>query len=112
MVASRIIISCHSISVPTTFHILYIERSDHKLSMKILFFEVPFRLFQDQILLSQKMGSQGLVTTSAISYILVLVMLVGTARSDFQQDRTECADQLVGLATCLPYVGGDAKTPT
>ncbi|KAJ6714130.1 BIFUNCTIONAL INHIBITOR/LIPID-TRANSFER PROTEIN/SEED STORAGE 2S ALBUMIN SUPERFAMILY PROTEIN [Salix viminalis] len=58
------------------------------------------------------MGSQGLVTTSAISYILVLVMLAGTARSDFQQDRTECADQLVGLATCLPYVGGDAKTPT
>ncbi|KAF9688620.1 hypothetical protein SADUNF_Sadunf01G0007200 [Salix dunnii] len=80
--------------------------------MKKLVFEVPFRLFQDQILLSQKMGSQGLVTTSAISYILVLLVLAGTARSDFQQDRTECADQLVGLATCLPYVGGDAKTPT
>lgn len=58
------------------------------------------------------MGSEGLVTASAIPYILVLLMLVGTARSDFQQDRTECADQLVGLATCLPYVGGDAKAPT
>ncbi|KAL3609075.1 hypothetical protein D5086_000095 [Populus alba] len=41
------------------------------------------------------MGSEGVVTASAIPYILVLLMLVGTARSDFQQDRTECADQLV-----------------
>jgi len=73
---------------------------------------VSFRFFQGQTLLSQKMGSEGLVTASAIPCILVLLMLVGTARSDFQQDRTECADQLVGLATCLPYVGGDAKAPT
>ncbi|XP_030478855.2 non-specific lipid transfer protein GPI-anchored 6 [Cannabis sativa] len=27
-------------------------------------------------------------------------------------DRAECADKLVGLATCLPYVGGEAKNPT
>ena len=39
-------------------------------------------------------------------------MLVGSAKSDFQQDRAECADQLVGLATCLPYVSDDAKAPT
>lgn len=24
----------------------------------------------------------------------------------------ECAQQLVGMATCLPYVGGEAKAPT
>lgn len=28
------------------------------------------------------------------------------------EDRAECTDKLVGLVTCLPYVGGDAKTPT
>ncbi|KAH8512400.1 hypothetical protein Peur_056376 [Populus x canadensis] len=58
------------------------------------------------------MGSKNGVTTSAISYILVLLMLIGSAKSDFQQDRAECADQLVGLATCLPYASGDAKAPT
>ncbi|KAF9686492.1 hypothetical protein SADUNF_Sadunf03G0164300 [Salix dunnii] len=58
------------------------------------------------------MGSKDGVTTSAISCILVLLMLVGSAKSDLQQDRAECANQLVGLATCLPYVGGDAKAPT
>ncbi|KAF8041096.1 hypothetical protein BT93_B3117 [Corymbia citriodora subsp. variegata] len=38
--------------------------------------------------------------------------LMGSGRSDLNQDRAECADQLVGLANCLPYVGGDAKSPT
>lgn len=31
---------------------------------------------------------------------------------DINQDKSECANQLVGLATCLPYVGGEAKAPT
>ncbi|PSR90251.1 hypothetical protein CEY00_Acc30451 [Actinidia chinensis var. chinensis] len=38
--------------------------------------------------------------------------MVGLASSDLAKDRQECADQLVGLATCLPYVGGQAKAPT
>ncbi|XP_030547625.1 non-specific lipid transfer protein GPI-anchored 6-like [Rhodamnia argentea] len=38
--------------------------------------------------------------------------LIGSGRSDLNQDRAQCADQLVGLASCLPYVGGDARTPT
>lgn len=37
---------------------------------------------------------------------------MGFANSDIGKDRDECANQLVGLATCLPYVGGDAKAPT
>ncbi|XP_022754045.1 protein YLS3-like [Durio zibethinus] len=49
--------------------------------------------------------------TLTLSSILLL-MLVGFARSDINQDKTECANQLVGLAPCLPYVGGQAKTPT
>ncbi|KAH9604001.1 hypothetical protein KSS87_023604 [Heliosperma pusillum] len=44
--------------------------------------------------------------------IMLLIMLVSMANGDINQDKKECADQLVGLATCLPYVGGQAKTPT
>lgn len=44
--------------------------------------------------------------------VMVLVLLIGFVSSTIDQDRAECADKLVGLATCLPYVGGDAKTPT
>ncbi|KAK3028538.1 hypothetical protein RJ639_037707, partial [Escallonia herrerae] len=34
------------------------------------------------------------------------------ATSDEDKDKEECTEQLVGLATCLPYVGGKAKSPT
>eukprot|EP00268_Persea_americana_P017936 TRINITY_DN1875_c0_g1_i3.p1 TRINITY_DN1875_c0_g1~~TRINITY_DN1875_c0_g1_i3.p1 ORF type:complete len:202 (-),score=27.87 TRINITY_DN1875_c0_g1_i3:242-847(-) len=46
-----------------------------------------------------------------LSSILVFLM-VGFARSDLASDRNECATQLAGLATCLPYVQGESKTPT
>ncbi|KAF3954169.1 hypothetical protein CMV_020451 [Castanea mollissima] len=38
--------------------------------------------------------------------------MVSYIMADAAKDREECAQQLVGLATCLPYVGGQAKTPT
>ncbi|XXG64198.1 hypothetical protein AAC387_Pa05g2210 [Persea americana] len=47
-----------------------------------------------------------------LSSILVVLCLVGFGRSDFASDRNECGDQLVGLATCLPYAQGEAKMPT
>ncbi|KAA8527954.1 hypothetical protein F0562_035177 [Nyssa sinensis] len=50
--------------------------------------------------------------TVGLSLMLLFLMLVGFAKSDLAKDREECADQLVGLATCLPYVSGDAKAPT
>ncbi|OMO94144.1 Plant lipid transfer protein/Par allergen [Corchorus olitorius] len=34
------------------------------------------------------------------------------ADSAQDKDKEECTQQLVGLATCLPYVSGDAKAPT
>ncbi|CAL5203607.1 unnamed protein product [Lathyrus oleraceus] len=43
---------------------------------------------------------------------LLLIMLATLANSDLSKDREECADKLVTLASCLPYVGGDANTPT
>ncbi|KAL0429338.1 UNVERIFIED_CONTAM: protein YLS3 [Sesamum radiatum] len=39
-------------------------------------------------------------------------MFSALATSDTSKDREECAESLVGLATCLPYVGGTAKAPT
>ncbi|KAK2389129.1 Bifunctional inhibitor/lipid-transfer protein/seed storage 2S albumin superfamily protein [Trifolium repens] len=42
---------------------------------------------------------------------LLLLLLASFANSDLTKDRDECADKLVTLASCLPYVGGDAKTP-
>ncbi|KAF8036631.1 hypothetical protein BT93_C2377 [Corymbia citriodora subsp. variegata] len=44
--------------------------------------------------------------------MLMLMLLLGLSSSDLAQDRAECTDQLVGIATCLPYVGGDARAPT
>ncbi|KAI6685583.1 hypothetical protein NL676_031496 [Syzygium grande] len=44
--------------------------------------------------------------------MLMLMLLLGLSNSDYAHDRAECADQLVGLSTCLPYVGGDARAPT
>ncbi|KAJ0021570.1 hypothetical protein Pint_31360 [Pistacia integerrima] len=52
-----------------------------------------------------------LATLVPFASILVL-MLIGFASSDVNQDKAECANQVVALATCLPYVGGDAKNPT
>lgn len=47
------------------------------------------------------------------SYFLVsLLVLFGCAKSDISKDKEECAKSLVGLTTCLPFVGGTAKAPT
>ncbi|KAL4380320.1 hypothetical protein HN51_003600 [Arachis hypogaea] len=42
----------------------------------------------------------------------ILVLLVGFARCDLAKDRDECAEKLIGLAPCIPYVSGQAKIPT
>lgn len=44
--------------------------------------------------------------------VLFSVMGISSVMADAAKDREECTDQLVGLATCLPYVGGQAKSPT
>ncbi|XP_039034252.1 non-specific lipid transfer protein GPI-anchored 13-like [Hibiscus syriacus] len=46
---------------------------------------------------------------------LAVIVISGasiTADSGEDKDKEECTQQLVGLATCLPYVGGTAKAPT
>ncbi|KAL4563671.1 hypothetical protein LXL04_027716 [Taraxacum kok-saghyz] len=49
----------------------------------------------------------------AFIFVMLSVMMVSyvTLGAD-DKDKEECTEQLVGLATCLPYVGGNAKSPT
>ncbi|WVZ60912.1 hypothetical protein U9M48_010871 [Paspalum notatum var. saurae] len=51
---------------------------------------------------------------TAAAVIAVVMMLGVAARADFAADRAECADQLMGLATCLTYVQdkATARAPT
>lgn len=44
--------------------------------------------------------------------MVVLSMTVGRSHADVNKDKQECTTPLMGLATCLPYVGGQAKAPT
>ncbi|KAI3461875.1 hypothetical protein Pfo_018538 [Paulownia fortunei] len=41
----------------------------------------------------------------------ILAMFFGFARCDIEKDKEKCTNQLVGMATCLPYVSGEAKVP-
>ncbi|KAF7836989.1 protein YLS3-like [Senna tora] len=58
------------------------------------------------------MGSKSSMDVALLTCSVVLVVFGNLASSDLAKDREECANQLVGLAPCLPYVGGEAKTPT
>ncbi|ESQ39060.1 hypothetical protein EUTSA_v10001638mg [Eutrema salsugineum] len=42
---------------------------------------------------------------------LIMATMVAAA-DDKAKDKAECTEQLVGMATCLPYVQGQAKSPT
>ncbi|KAK6162801.1 hypothetical protein DH2020_002642 [Rehmannia glutinosa] len=44
--------------------------------------------------------------------LVIISVLLAFASSDNSRDKDECAGSLVGLATCLPYVGGTANAPT
>ena len=53
------------------------------------------------------------VPRSVPCMLVLLLMFFSTfCNADLNKDREKCANQLVGLAGCLPYVGGDAKSPT
>ncbi|KAK7315040.1 hypothetical protein VNO77_33572 [Canavalia gladiata] len=52
---------------------------------------------------------------ASLPHMLVLtitLMLINHAMGDSAQEKQKCAEQLTGVATCLPYLGGDAKAPT
>ncbi|GLU02650.1 hypothetical protein SLE2022_198940 [Rubroshorea leprosula] len=47
-----------------------------------------------------------------LSSLYLHALLMGFVIADSAKDKEECTNELVGLATCLPYVGGEAKSPT
>ncbi|KAL3347264.1 hypothetical protein AABB24_021110, partial [Solanum stoloniferum] len=73
------------------------------------FFHTP-KLFLKRKKKLFQMSSKKLVTFELSFFFLIL--LLGFSRANIDKDREECANQLVGLATCLPYVSGEAKAPT
>ncbi|KAL3615404.1 hypothetical protein CASFOL_041065 [Castilleja foliolosa] len=53
------------------------------------------------------------IITPKLSLFLYLILIVlAFTSSDDSKDKEECGQPLVGLATCLTYVGGTAKAPT
>ncbi|XP_047968359.1 non-specific lipid transfer protein GPI-anchored 6-like isoform X2 [Salvia hispanica] len=44
-------------------------------------------------------------------YLSIFIILFNFAVCDVASDRQKCENQLIGLATCLPYVGGEANAP-
>ncbi|TKV90726.1 hypothetical protein SEVIR_9G047600v4 [Setaria viridis] len=62
-------------------------------------------------------GGRGSSSSPAAAVAVMVVMtmvLAGVARGDFAADRAECANQLMGLATCLTFVQdkATARAPT
>ncbi|XP_047173819.1 non-specific lipid transfer protein GPI-anchored 14-like [Vigna umbellata] len=53
-----------------------------------------------------------MASTNLILSSTLLLLLVGFATSDINQDRADCTDKLVGLVGCLTYVSGEASAPT
>ncbi|KAI3450882.1 hypothetical protein Pfo_007547 [Paulownia fortunei] len=41
----------------------------------------------------------------------LLLLFCSFATCDIDKDKEKCANDLVGLATCLPYVSGESKAP-
>ena len=54
-------------------------------------------------------------STLILPFLLVLMSvmeMVSYTMADAAKNREECAQKLLGLATCLPYIGGQAMVPT
>ncbi|XP_010506351.1 PREDICTED: protein YLS3-like [Camelina sativa] len=52
------------------------------------------------------------INLMATAIALIMLAMVVAAGDDKAKDKDECTEQLVGMATCLPYVQGQAKSPT
>ncbi|EPS60733.1 hypothetical protein M569_14069, partial [Genlisea aurea] len=44
--------------------------------------------------------------------VIIILFLVGFGQCDINEDRAKCGDQLMAVATCLPYVSDEAPKPT
>nr|GEX89330.1 protein YLS3-like [Tanacetum cinerariifolium] len=52
------------------------------------------------------MGSRLLVL-----WLAMVMVLVGLSKGDLDKDKQQCAQKLIELSACLPYVSGQAKGP-
>ncbi|CAN8284539.1 unnamed protein product [Cochlearia groenlandica] len=52
------------------------------------------------------------IISLAIVMVMTMVTVAPSAAEDKAKDKEECTEQLIGMATCLPYVQGQAKSPT
>uniref|UniRef100_A0A1J3J7M6 Protein YLS3 n=1 Tax=Noccaea caerulescens TaxID=107243 RepID=A0A1J3J7M6_NOCCA len=52
------------------------------------------------------------IISLVLATALVMASTMVAAGEDKAKDKEECTEQLVGMATCLPYVQGQAKSPT
>ena len=43
---------------------------------------------------------------------IVVLLLTSYAMAESTQEKQKCIQQLEGITTCLPYVGGEAKAPS
>lgn len=59
---------------------------------------------------SLKMTSR--VSPHMLVLATALMLIINHAMGDSAEEKQKCAAQLTGIATCLPYLGGNAKTPT
>ncbi|KAF4360945.1 hypothetical protein G4B88_015420 [Cannabis sativa] len=62
--------------------------------------------------MEQKFSFPSFTATVALLLIFFSEMGISSVMSDPAKDREDCMDQLTGLATCLSYVSGQAKSPT
>ncbi|KAM6553828.1 hypothetical protein CsatB_014590 [Cannabis sativa] len=62
--------------------------------------------------MAQKFSFPSFTATVALLLIFFSEMGISSVMSDPAKDREDCMDQLTGLATCLSYVSGQAKSPT
>ncbi|KAF4361750.1 hypothetical protein F8388_020329 [Cannabis sativa] len=63
--------------------------------------------------MAQKFSFPSFTATVALLLIFFFSeMGISSVMSDPAKDREDCMDQLTGLATCLSYVSGQAKSPT
>ncbi|KAL2239188.1 protein YLS3 [Sesamum indicum] len=60
---------------------------------------------------NSKKGSQAQGLRLLPLQCTLVLLLSSIATCDVDKDKLKCGDELVGLATCLPYVSGESKTP-
>ncbi|XP_071734820.1 non-specific lipid transfer protein GPI-anchored 6-like [Rutidosis leptorrhynchoides] len=52
------------------------------------------------------------MSQTLLIWLAMVMVLVNLSKGDFEQDKANCAQIIIGLSTCLPYVTSQSKAPT